>query len=184
MADFDDIYYIRLIKDGHIDAFAHIVRRYERMVFTIVGKIVYRRAEVEDIVQDIFIKVFQSLDKFREESEFTTWLYRIAYNTAISELRKRKHEFTPIADNFANIPNDDITGAIDEAGTEDKLRYMDMVLKMMPPDDALLITMYYLNNHSIKDISLITGNSETNVKVKLHRIRKFMNFEINKLINQ
>ncbi|NDV96640.1 RNA polymerase sigma factor [Dysgonomonas sp. 521] len=182
MADFDDIYYIRRIKDGQTDAFAHIVRRYERMVFTIVSKIVTRRVEAEDIAQEIFIKAFQSLDKFREESGFSTWLYRIAYNTTISELRKRKHEFTAIEDNFSNIPDDEIAEVLDEISTEDKLHYLDIVLKMMPPDDALLISMFYLNDHSIKDISIITGNSEANVKVKLHRIRKFMNFEINKLI--
>ncbi|MDR2950801.1 MAG: sigma-70 family RNA polymerase sigma factor [Prevotella sp.] len=184
MTDFDDIYYIRRIKDGHTDAFVHIVRRYERMVFTIVSKIVYRRVEAEDIVQEIFIKVFQSLDKFREESGFATWLYRIAYNATISELRKRKHEYTSIEDNFANIPDSEIADIIDEISTEDKLQYLETVLKMMPPDDALLITMFYLNDHTIKDISSITGNSEANVKVKLHRIRKFMNFELNKLIQQ
>lgn len=81
MADFDDIYYVRRIKDGHTDAFVHIVRRYQRMVFTIVSKIVSRKVEAEDITQEVFIKAFQSLNKFREESEFATWLYRIAYNT-------------------------------------------------------------------------------------------------------
>lgn len=184
MADFDDIYYIRQIQNGHSDAFVHIVRRYERMVFTIVGKIVTNRIDVEDIVQEVFIKIFLALDKFREESGFATWLYRIAYNTTISELRKRKYEFTSIEDNFSNIPDDDISDKIDEVSTEDKLKYLDTVLKRMSPDDALLITMFYLNNHSIQDISTITGNSVSNVKVKLHRIRKFMNFEINKLIQQ
>ncbi|MDR2955899.1 MAG: sigma-70 family RNA polymerase sigma factor [Prevotella sp.] len=184
MADFDDLYYIRLIKDGHTDAFAHIVRRYQRMVFTIVGKIVASNVETEDIVQEIFIKVFQSLDKFREDSGFATWLYRISYNTTISELRKRKYEFSAIEDNWANIPDDNISDEIDEISLEDKLNYLNMVLKMMPADDALLITMFYMNNHTIQDISVITGHSVSNVKVKLHRIRKFMNFEINKLIQQ
>jgi len=184
MADFDDIYYIRRVQDGHTEAFVHIVRRYERMVFTIVNKIVINRADAEDISQEIFIKVYQSLGKFREESGFATWLYRIAYNTTISELRKRKHVFTAIEDNFDNIPDEEITDKIDEVKTEDKLLYLDSVLKKMSPDDALLISMFYLNSHTINDISQITGNSVANVKVKLHRIRKFMNFEINKLIHQ
>lgn len=182
MAEFDDIYFIRRIKDGHTDAFVHIVRRYERMVFTIVNKIVSRRVEAEDIVQEIFIKVFQSLKQFREESNFATWLYRIAYNTTISELRKRKHEFTAIDDNFSNIPDDEISDALDEITTEDKLQLLDTVLKKLPPDDALLISMFYINDQSVKNISIITGNSEANVKVKLYRIRKIINFEINKLI--
>ncbi|MDR1883303.1 MAG: sigma-70 family RNA polymerase sigma factor [Prevotella sp.] len=182
MADLDDIYYIRRIREGYTDAFAHIVRRYQRMVFTIVGKIVFSRADAEDITQEVFIKVFQSLDKFREESEFVTWLYRIAYNTAISELRKRKHEFAVVKDDFANMADNDIADTIDEISVEDKLRYLDIVLKKLPPGDALLITLFYMNDLSIQHISEITNNSVANVKVKLHRIRKFMNFEINKLI--
>lgn len=184
MADFDDIYYIRRIKDGHTDAFVHIVRRYERMVFTIVSKIVSQRADAEDIAQEVFIKAYQSIDKFREESGFATWLYRITYNTTISELRKRKYEFTAIEDNFDNIPDNDISNKIDEISIEERLNYLDLVLKRLPPDDALLITMFYLNNSSIQEISTITGLSTANVKVKLHRTRKFMNFEINKLIQQ
>jgi len=154
------------------------------MVFTIVCKIVIRNEDAEDIVQEVFIKVFQSLNKFREESGFSTWLYRITYNTTISELRKRKYEFTALEDNFANMPDEGLSESIYEIRTEDKLTYLDIVLKRLPPDDALLITMFYLNNHSIQDISNITNNSVANVKVKLHRIRKFMNFEINKLIRQ
>ena len=184
MADFDDIYYIRRIKQGQTDDFIHIARRYQRMVFTIVCKIVIRREDAEDITQEIFIKVFQSLDKFREESGFATWLYRIAYNTTISEMRKRKYEFTAIEDNFANIPDNDLSDSMDNISTEDKLKCLDIVLRKLSPDDALLISMFYMNNHSIHDISSITNISVANVKVKLHRIRKFMNFEINKLIHQ
>ena len=184
MADFDDIYYVQQIKNGHHDAFVYIVRRYERMVLTIVSKIVSRRADAEDIAQEVFIKVYQSIDKFREEAGFATWLYRITYNTTISELRKRKHQFTAIEDNFTNIPDDEISDMMDGISTEEKLSYLDLVLKKLPPDDALLITMFYMNDQSIQEISTITGNSVANVKVKLHRIRKFMNFEINKLIRQ
>ena len=184
MADFDDIYYIRQIKNGQTEAFVHIIRRYQRMVFTIVSKIVSRREDAEDIVQEVFIKVYQTIDKFREESGFSTWLYSIAYNTTISELRKRRYEFCAIEDNLANIPDDDISDKIDEISNQDKLKFLDIVLKGLPPDDALLVTMFYLNNQSVNEISIITGKSESNVKVKLHRIRKVMNFEINKLMQQ
>jgi len=182
MTDFDDIYYIRKVKGGQPNAFAFIVRRYQKMVYTIVGKIVSTSTDAEDITQEVFIKIFQSLHKFREESEFATWLYRIAYNTTISELRKRKYKFTAYEDNFVNIPDEDISDSIYEINTHQKLNYLDQVLKMLSPADALLITMFYLNDHSIQEISEITGYSSTNIKVKLHRIRKIMNFEINKLM--
>ncbi|WP_165040685.1 RNA polymerase sigma factor [Dysgonomonas sp. ZJ709] len=184
MADFDDIYIVRQVKDGNTNAFVHIVRRYQRMVFTIVGKIVINKSDAEDITQEVFIKVFQSLDKFREESEFGTWLYRIAYNTTISQLRKRKHDFVAFEDHSENIKDEDITESIDEISHEERMQCLDTVLGRLSPEDALMITMFYLNNHSIQDISQITGHSIANVKVKLHRTRKIMNFEINKLIQQ
>jgi len=184
MTDFDDLHYIRLVTSGDNNAFVHIVRRYQKMIFTIVCKIVSDNADAEDITQEVFIKVFQSLNKFREESGFSTWLYRIAYNTTISEIRKKKKEFIPFDDKYMNLPDDDISNNINEFSTEERLKYLDIVLRKLNPDDAMLITLFYLNNQSIEEISTITSLSRPNVKVKLHRIRKFMNFEINKLISQ
>lgn len=178
----NDLYYIKLIKRGQVEAFAHIVRLYNRMVFTIVHKIVYNREEAEDITQEIFIKVFQNIEKFREQSEFSTWLYRIAYNTAISELRKRNKLQLSLDDTYGNIANIDVSDVEDGINIEQQLVYLDEILKIMPSEDALLVTMFYLNKHSVKDISEIVGQSIANVKVRLYRIRKYMNGEMNKLI--
>ncbi|MBD8346499.1 sigma-70 family RNA polymerase sigma factor [Dysgonomonas sp. GY617] len=184
MTSFDDIYYVRLIKDGDTNAFVHIVRRYQRMVFTIVSKIVTNTQDAEDITQEIFIKIYQSLSKFRGDSEFSTWLYRIAYNTAITEVRKTKREFISFDDMAEKLPDAELSDNLDELHTEERLQYLDEVLKRLNPEDALLITLFYLNNHSVQDISTISNLSQANVKVKLHRIRKFMNSEINKLISK
>lgn len=178
----NDLYYIKQVLRGEVEAFAHIVRQYDRMVFTVVNKVVQRREEAEDITQEIFIKVFHTLDKFREESEFSTWLYRVAYNTAISELRKRKNLRLAYEENYDNIPDDAIIDAPEELSTEQQLIYLDSILEKMPTEDALLITMFYLNGHSIKEISEIVGQSVGNIKVRLHRIRKYMSLEMNKLI--
>ncbi|NDV77607.1 RNA polymerase sigma factor [Dysgonomonas sp. 511] len=184
MTDFNDILHVRRVIDGHTNDFVYIVRRYEKMVFTIVNKIVANRTEAEDITQEVFIKVFKSLDKFREESSFATWLYRIAYNVTISELRKRKFHFATLEDNSANIPDDDTSYNTGETSKEELLKYLDIILKKLPPGDALLITMYYMNNQSMQEIADITGLSVSNAKIKLYRIRKIMNFELNKLIQQ
>lgn len=184
MKNKSDLYYIKLVKRGEVDAFVHIVKQYDRMVFTIVNKVVGRRVESEDITQEIFIKVFQSLEKFREESEFSTWLYRVAYNTAISELRKRKNLKLTFDDNYDNISDDDISDIIDDVDIEQQLVYLNAILGKMPTEDALLISMFYLNEHTIKDISEIVGQSVANIKVRLHRIRKYMNVEMTKLIER
>jgi RNA polymerase sigma-70 factor (ECF subfamily) len=176
-----DLLCLQRIKAGDIRAFAAIVSDYQQMVFTIVLKIVENREDAEDITQEIFVKVFKSLEKFKEESEFSTWLYRIAYNTTLSELRKKKLFFTSIDDNLMTI-NETYTDEKEEEELEIKLQYLDIALKKLPPDEIFLVTLYYMDEQSIEDISIISNLSASNVKVKLHRIRKKLAVELNKIM--
>ena len=177
MKNVDDLYYIQQVKSGNIRAFADIVYKYQKMVLTIVLKIVENKEDAEDITQEVFIKVFKSLDQFKEEAEFSTWLYRIAYNTTLSELRKRKLSFTSIEDNLLAVSEQDV-----DFNTEEKLEHLDKALKLLAPDETFLITLYYLDGESIDKISKISGISVPNVKVKLYRIRKKLAVEIKKIM--
>jgi len=172
---------IKRVKAGDYRSFSHIVSEYQQMVFTIALKIVNNREDAEDISQEIFIKVFKSLNSFKEESEFSTWLYRIAYNTTLSEMRKRKIVFSSF-DDFSTLKDEEIDDNIEDLATEEKILYLEQALKTLPAEDALLITMFYLDNQSIEEISRISNLSQANVKVKLHRIRKKLAIEINKLM--
>jgi RNA polymerase sigma-70 factor (ECF subfamily) len=169
------------VKAGDIQAFTAIVSKYRKMVFTIALKIVENREDAEDITQEIFIKVFKSLEKFKEESEFSTWLYRIAYNTTLSELRKRKLYFTSIEDNL-NAVNEIYTDNKEEEEIELKLQYLDKIMKKLPPDEIFLLTLHYLDNQSIENIGKIVDLSVSNVKVKLYRIRKKLAVELNRIM--
>jgi RNA polymerase sigma-70 factor (ECF subfamily) len=166
-------------KAGDRAAFAEIVSAFGNMVFTLVLKIVENREDAEDITQEIFVKVYQSIDKFRQDSEFSTWLYRIAYNTTLSEIRRRKMYFTEIEEN-TELREDD--GAGEKIEKELKLEYLDKALKNLPPDENFLVTLYYINEQSTEEIGRICGLTTANVKVKLHRIRKKLAVEINKMI--
>ena len=174
--------YIQRVKAGDFKAFSHIVSDYQQMVFTIVFRIVNNREDAEDISQEIFIKVFKSLDSFKEESEFSTWLYRIAYNTTLSEIRKRKIVFASFDDGLSTLKDEEINENMEDLAVEERIFYLEQALKTLPVEDALLITMFYLDNQSIEEISRISNLSQANVKVKLHRIRKKLATEINKLI--
>jgi len=175
----NDLFYIQRVKAGDIRAFSAIVANYQKMIFTIILKIVDNREDAEDIMQEVFVKVFKSLDQFKEESEFSTWLYRIAYNTTISELRKRKLSYVSIND---NLDADNEEFSVEEAsdGREIKLQYLDEALKKLPPDEIFLVTLFYFKEQSIETISEISNLSVANVKVKLHRIRKKLALEINR----
>ncbi len=179
MEESDDIYYVRRVREGDTDAFGHIVRKYQRMVFTTVVRIVDSHHDAEDITQEIFIKVFQSLGRFRGQSEFSTWLYRIAYNTTISEVRRRRNKFIRLDD---DLPDTEITEDIDTLYLHQRAEILETVLKKLSPDDAQLIMLYYYNKQTIRNIAGIAGLSESNTKVRLHRIRNFINVEINKLL--
>ncbi|MDG5799430.1 RNA polymerase sigma factor [Marinilabiliaceae bacterium ANBcel2] len=87
---FDESFIIQRIKEGDKEAFSHIIDRYGQKVFQTSIGFVRDISEAEDLVQDIFIKVYEKLDKFKGESAFSTWLYRIAVNMAINRSRKLK----------------------------------------------------------------------------------------------
>ena len=89
----NDNYYIDRVLSGDVSAYALLVSKHKNLVFSIVLKILNNREDAEEIAQDVFLKAYQSLKKFEQKSKFSTWLYRIAYNSAISRTRKKKFEF-------------------------------------------------------------------------------------------
>ncbi|MDR0560620.1 MAG: RNA polymerase sigma factor [Prevotellaceae bacterium] len=181
MKNDNDMFCIRKVKAGDFSAFSAIVSKYQNMVFTVVFKIVDSREDAEDITQEIFIKVFKSIQQFREDAEFSTWLYRIAYNTTLSELRKRKLFFTPIDDSL--IPGgESFTEENDSEQTEIKLQYLEKAMKKLPPDEIFLLTLHYMDGQSVENISKISNQTVSNVKIKLYRIRKKLALEIQKLM--
>jgi len=128
MKDNTDLFYIQQVKAGNIQAFTPIVHKYQSIVLTIIIKIVENREDAEDIAQEVFIKVFKSLGQFKEESAFSTWLYRIAYNTTLSELRKRKLIFVSIDDSLLSV-DEPTQSEIEEQNIEEQLQYLDKALK-------------------------------------------------------
>ena len=177
----NDLFCIQKVRAGDVRSFSTIVSKYRNMVFTIVLKIVENREDAEDITQEIFIKIFKSIQQFREDSEFSTWLYRVAYNTTLSELRKRKLFFTSINDEFVSV-NESFIEENNEEEIEIKLQYLDKAVKKLLPDEVFLLTLHYMEGQSVENISRISNLTVSNVKVKLHRIRKKLAVEINKLM--
>src|ERR1700704_5826586 len=90
MDNADDQYYIRSVRDGGTNAFAVLVDRYKDMVFTLSLKMLKNREEAEEVSQDTFVKIYKSLNKFNGESKFSTWIYKVAFNTCLDRLKKNK----------------------------------------------------------------------------------------------
>ena len=173
MAFKEDQYYIQEVLKGNSKAYAPLVEKHKAMVFTICFKIV-RKAEVaEELAQDTFLKAYDKLDKFRGEAKFSTWLYRIAYNAAISMTRKRRLEVYALDDFvISNYSEDDAVENLDVLEAEEQQEILQKAMEHLSDDDYLIINLFYLKELAVNDISSITGLSAANVKVKLHRIRK------------
>lgn len=171
----EDQHYIDKIKSGDTAAFATLVDKHKDMVFTICVKIVRKSEDAEELAQDVFMKIYDKLDTFRGDARFSTWLYRIAYNAAISKTRKRRLEVEALDDyTINNYSVDDVKEELQSVDKEEQQVLLKQAMESLSEDDYLIIKLFYLKELPVKDISDITGLSQANIKVKLHRIRKKM----------
>jgi RNA polymerase sigma factor (sigma-70 family) len=173
MKEQDDIFHVQRVLAGNTAAFAVLVEKHSDMAFTIANKIVRSREDAEEIAQDAFVKAYQSLRSFKGDSKFSTWLYRIVYNAAISHTRRKKQDFTQLDERVvSDTTEDEIFENLDTLDTELQSKLVNEAINNLPADESAIVTLFYLKENTIDDISQITGLSVSNVKVKLFRIRK------------
>lgn len=164
----------RLIKDvlaGDDKAFVQLVHRYKRKVFALAARFSRDADELDDICQDIFIKVYENLGKFRNDAPFEHWLARISTRTCYDALRKRKKEnllvpWESIHYEIANCANGQ-TEAFEQARD-----LLERGLAGLQPAERLVITLLELEEKSVREIAGMTGWSEANVKVRAFRARQ------------
>jgi RNA polymerase sigma-70 factor (ECF subfamily) len=173
MERLSDNYYVEKIRSGKTDCFAPLLERYSVQVFSLVVKIVGNREEAEELAQDVFVKAYSSLSSFRGDSRFSTWIYRIACNMAISAMRRKKTKHL-LADEsqLANLPDEPDETMFDPIDPDERLIRLNRALEQLPPEERAMITLFYKDDKSLAEIAVITGLTETNVKTKMFRIRK------------
>lgn len=164
---------IKKVLKGDTSAFSYFVSTYQDMAFTIAYRICKNRQDAEDIVQESFVRAFRNLQSFRSSSKFSTWLYRIVYNTAINAIQSSiyRTEFTEYEQTKGKDLYSDLNPAESIEEHEKKIA-INKILDKMPNDEALILSLFYLEENSIKDVSHILSLTESNVKVRLHRARK------------
>ena len=168
-----DIDVINRVLGGDVSGYAVLVDRYKNMAFTIAYRIIGQREDAEEIVQDAFLKAYKNLSRFRRKASFSTWLYRIAYNTAISKKRLKKIPQASLDDvPQSTYAGDEGTMADRYSDEAEKERILEKALGCLNETEKTLVTLYYLNESNIDEIHQITGLSKSNVKVRLFRARK------------
>lgn len=176
-----DKYYIGQVLEGKINAFTDIVERHKDHAFNLALRICGNREEAEEIAQDAFMKAFRSLNSFRMKSSFSTWLYRIVYNTSVSLVRTRKkgilslEEFPADATDFIGNNTSE-----EEAETEYRNSLVSFALQKLNEDERAIITLFYYEEMNTDEIAEITGLGKSNIKVRLFRARQKMSEVIEK----
>ncbi|AXT53285.1 RNA polymerase sigma factor [Aquimarina sp. BL5] len=168
-----DQYYIKQVLEGEVNTFSSLVERYQSLVYTIVFRMVRNKEEAEEIAQDTFIKAYKSLSKYRGEAKFSTWLYTIAYRKSLDAIKKNKRFVATelieeVSEGEVGVVNDALSYLQD---IERKEIISNSILKL-PEEESAIITLYYFEEKSIKEIKEIVGLTEDNIKIKLYRSRK------------
>jgi RNA polymerase sigma factor (sigma-70 family) len=171
----EDKQYISRVLKGESEAYAFLVKKYKSMAYSLALKLVKNREDAEEIAQDAFVKAYQSLGQFRGSSSFSTWLYRIVYNTSISKLRRTGAEAVSLEDSAVKErESSDIMEAYYMLKDQDRKKFLNIALERLDPDENFLITLYYYDEKDLEEISQITGMTRNNVKVKIFRARQRM----------
>ncbi|MEO7213183.1 sigma-70 family RNA polymerase sigma factor [Mucilaginibacter sp.] len=169
-----DIELIEQTLAGNQSAYADLVKRHQRFVFTLAMRFAKGREDAEEIAQDCFIKAYRSLSSFQQQSKFSTWLYSIVYTTAMTFLRKKRIDTSSIDDDESYIQIENKPSAYDTNNIENKSRsfYLNQAIEQLLPDDVTIITLFYKGEQSLEEIAQALGMEANTVKVKLFRARQ------------
>ena len=164
---------IRQVQNGNSNAFRYLVARYQKLVVHITGRVIQNQEDLEDVCQEVFIKVFRNIGRFKGDAKLSTWIASIAYNTSLDYLKKYRKKELDFTDKLKQTDTGDFTGS---QGLEKKdlHRYIREQIELLPLNYRSVITLYHLEEFNYKEIEEITGMPEGTVKSYLHRARQIL----------
>ncbi|ACT96055.1 RNA polymerase sigma factor [Dyadobacter fermentans] len=183
MKNQDDRIHIEQVKQGNLASYTYLVDKYKNMAFTVAKKILPNTQDAEDAAQESFVKAYMQIGSFEGKSKFSTWLYTIVYRTAVSKLQARQLALQHIDEELEqNYDYQYSPPPLEALQTREREQFVKDAINRLPKLEALIVTLYYLNDSPIEEIEQITGLSNSNVKVKLFRARKMLGKELHFLL--
>lgn len=175
-----DLEIIKKIAEGDRNQYRILVERYQQMIFRTCMGFLHNRDDADDLVQDIFIQAYQALPEFRQQSSFSTWLYRIAVNAALNRVRKNSKSFlVRYLDIFSGSENRDnpIANVSDYENPEDILIHdehrvwIQKALDSLPPNQRIAIVLSKYDDLPQKEIAAIMNTTEGAVEALIQRAK-------------
>lgn len=150
--------------------YAYFVKKYSQQVLDFTVRMVGNRADAEELAQNAFVKAFNRFETFEGRALFLTWVSRIAYNESINHLKRRKLSLVDVDD--AQIADSRIDDDELSTGREERISLMEDALDCLPPDERMLVQLYYYEDKPLQEIAFIMDAETNALAVRLHRIRK------------
>ncbi|MFH1160133.1 MAG: sigma-70 family RNA polymerase sigma factor [bacterium] len=172
----DDATLIAQVQAGNAHAYRFLVEKHKNLVWHMVLRLVNRQEDAEDLTQEVFFRVFRDLGKFRGEAKLSTWIGAITYNMCISHLRKKGREIMVPVDDYTPVARGKIaTESAEQAMDRNSLKKLiHQVIESLPVQYRTVITLFYLEELSYKEIEEITGMPDGTVKSYLNRGRQML----------
>jgi RNA polymerase sigma-70 factor (ECF subfamily) len=179
----NDTELVQQILNGNNNAFRFLVSKHQRLVLHVVGRIIQRQEDVEDVCQEVFIKVFRKLKRFRGESRLSTWIAAIAYNTSISHIRKEMRKMESSYDETPSLMKDEKDFGLNQIGVEREeiKKYLLEMIEQLPLHYRTVLTLFHLEEFSYREIEQITGMPEGTIKSYLSRARNLLKEKLEKV---
>jgi len=167
------------VAEGNKHAFELLIRKYERLVAHMVGRVINNAEDLEEICQDVFLKVYEKISEFNFQSKLSTWIATIAYRQAINHLRKKKIE-------LADLPDDEKfeerfiadTNTVELIEEDEMESVVIKLIEKLPTHYRVVLTLYHLENMNYAEIGEATGMPEGTVKNYLFRARQLLKEKI------
>jgi RNA polymerase sigma factor (sigma-70 family) len=178
-----DAYYITEVLKGNRESFAPLVEKYKLLAYSLSMKIIRNKEDAEESAQDAFIKAYKSLENFKGNATFKTWLFRIVYNTAISKVRGKQNNLVSFEDHkLTESELTDTENTVSQLNAEERAYKLHKAMDLLGPEERAILNFFYFEDLPVEDIATIMDLTASNVKIKLFRSRKKLYEQLNGLL--
>lgn len=167
----NDIDLVKQIKNENASAFQYLVSKYQRLVFHVVWRMNGNQADVEDISQDVFMKVFKSLKSFKGDSKLSTWIASIAYKTCADAHKKKRKNKVDVSEHIDVLESSSYNNIQDQVSGMDMKKIIQDIVSKLPPNYQTVLSLHYFEEFSLVEINEITNMPIGTIKSNLSRAR-------------
>ena len=177
MNELPDEKLVELCKEGKRDAFNALVRRYQTKIYWVIRRLIGDADDAEDVAQDVFIRAYNAIGEFRGDSQFFTWLYKIAMNLGLNHLRKKKLRTFFKLDDLGDIHDEQSESPHQELEKEEMRGRIKRAIDSLPEKQKAVFILRFYDELTYEEIAAVMRKSTGGMKANyFHAVRKIQEY--------